>query len=664
MVKRLLITALLFAASPAHAQVSYGAQSFRLHLGSLPSLPSGDVAWYQPGTGQAALVDSSGNQIVNFNSTSANNASIDFADGSSAAVSASGQARLAYDSGLQALKLSLNGGAFVPLLASGNWTFSGNNTDLLAPGTMGLCLGTCTAFSLGNNTVTNAILNVTQLQLQAGGTNKLIWSNSLNALYPVTDNSMNLGQSGNRYAIIYGYQLTTGGIGQTLTLNQQFGSLALVGITNITSGAAAAANTSAADAAWNVQTGGASDGTAAGGNGANWRNTCGTGGAGSGTQNPGNGGDCTWTTGSPGAGGGGNANSGNFNVAIPAAAGTGSQGAFIIKSGSTSKLVGSLTLSAWYPVTDNAWTLGLSGNRWSNVYTEAVTSGAAADLTVTAGGTGRALTLTAPSGTLALTAPTITFTAGTIANAALANSSVTVSTTSPLGGGGAVSLGGSLTLTCSSCLTGTPTTTGDLMYSTSGGQAFTPLHPVASGQVLASAGTSTAPAYTATPTVTSVTVSEGTGTQTGIVPATSFTSTTVTGSSTGGATNTLIFSMPANTLSANGMWLEWAFTLTHAANTDACTFTATFAGTTIGTSAFATSSGVFTERIQVQRLTTTTARSTVLGWGTAGSITNAGVVALSGLDFTSIITLQVTLPATTANNDCSSESAHIAWFHN
>ncbi len=42
---------------------------------------------------------------------------------------------------------------------------------------------------------------------------------------------------------------------------------------------------------------------------------------------------------------------------------------------------------------------------------------------------------------------------GTLTNAGLANSSVTVNTSGPLGGGGAVSLGGSLTLTCATCST-------------------------------------------------------------------------------------------------------------------------------------------------------------------------------------------------------------------
>jgi hypothetical protein len=40
----------------------------------------------------------------------------------------------------------------------------------------------------------------------------------------------------------------------------------------------------------------------------------------------------------------------------------------------------------------------------------------------------------------------------TVPNAGLTNSSVTINTSAPLGGGGAVSLGGSLSLTCSTCL--------------------------------------------------------------------------------------------------------------------------------------------------------------------------------------------------------------------
>ncbi len=42
---------------------------------------------------------------------------------------------------------------------------------------------------------------------------------------------------------------------------------------------------------------------------------------------------------------------------------------------------------------------------------------------------------------------------GGVSNAMLASSSVTISTSSPLGGGGSVSLGGTLTLTCATCAT-------------------------------------------------------------------------------------------------------------------------------------------------------------------------------------------------------------------
>lgn len=166
-----------------------------------------------------------------------------------------------------------------------------------------------------------------------------------------------------------------------------------------------------------------------------------------------------------------------------------------------------------------------------------------------------------------------TWTATTVPNAALANSSVTVNTTSPLGGGGAVSLGASLTLTCSTCVTqayatvqdegsgltqrstlnftgagvscadnsgstrtdctiagstgtvssiattspisggtitttgtlscptclsGTPTATGDIMYSTAGGQALSPLASVAAGSLLRSGGVASAPAWSTT----------------------------------------------------------------------------------------------------------------------------------------------------------------------
>lgn len=71
-----------------------------------------------------------------------------------------------------------------------------------------------------------------------------------------------------------------------------------------------------------------------------------------------------------------------------------------------------------------------------------------------------------------------------------------VTADSPLGGNGT---SGSH-LTCTGCLTGTATTTGDIFYSTSGGNALSRLAAVSTGALLGSQGTSSAPAW-----VTSVT---------------------------------------------------------------------------------------------------------------------------------------------------------------
>ena len=85
--------------------------------------------------------------------------------------------------------------------------------------------------------------------------------------------------------------------------------------------------------------------------------------------------------------------------------------------------------------------------------------------------------------------------AGSIANAKLTNSSLTVATTAPLGGGGAVSLGGTVILTCATCVTGSPSAIGDLLYSTAGGQAQTALADVAAGSYLRSGGVAAAPLW-------------------------------------------------------------------------------------------------------------------------------------------------------------------------
>lgn len=109
-------------------------------------------------------------------------------------------------------------------------------------------------------------------------------------------------------------------------------------------------------------------------------------------------------------------------------------------------------------------------------------------------------------------------------NAALQNSSVTVNTTAPLGGGGSVSLGGAaLTLTCASCVTSAVTSIGNgLATSTGPSIGFATSSVSFNGLTVADAITNSGTTFTITPlwsgtlnnaglTNSSVTVNTGTG---------------------------------------------------------------------------------------------------------------------------------------------------------
>ncbi len=67
-----------------------------------------------------------------------------------------------------------------------------------------------------------------------------------------------------------------------------------------------------------------------------------------------------------------------------------------------------------------------------------------------------------------------------------------IATTSPLSGGTITTSG---TLSCPTCITGSPSATGDLIYSTSGGQAQTALADVSVGSYLRSGGVGAAPLW-------------------------------------------------------------------------------------------------------------------------------------------------------------------------
>src|SRR5208337_3794365 len=85
-----------------------------------------------------------------------------------------------------------------------------------------------------------------------------------------------------------------------------------------------------------------------------------------------------------------------------------------------------------------------------------------------------------PAGPATNTVPVVTaantVTYEAVPNAALANSSVTVNTSSPLTGGGSAALGGNLSLTCTNCVTGSSLASGQLVT----GAEAAPLPPAIS----------------------------------------------------------------------------------------------------------------------------------------------------------------------------------------
>src|SRR5208337_1243331 len=97
-----------------------------------------------------------------------------------------------------------------------------------------------------------------------------------------------------------------------------------------------------------------------------------------------------------------------------------------------------------------------------------------------------------PAGPATNTVPVVTaantVTYEAVPNAALANSSVTVNTSSPLTGGGSAALGGNLSLTCTNCVTGSSLASGQLV--TGGGSSAVAAGNL-SGDVTTSGSTAT-----------------------------------------------------------------------------------------------------------------------------------------------------------------------------
>ncbi|MFS8130755.1 MAG: hypothetical protein ACMG57_02130 [Candidatus Dojkabacteria bacterium] len=217
-------------------------------------------------------------------------------------------------------------------------------------------------------------------------------------------------------------------------------------------------------------------------------------------------------------------------------------------------------------------------------------------------------TISAASNTITgLTNANLSGTAG-ITNANLANSSVTINTSGPLGGGGAVSLGGTLSLTCTTCLT-------------SGGSLFTVAASSGSNSAIAQGGTLTLVQGTGL-----TTVNNGTGTVT-----LTLADTAVTAASYGNATT-----IPTFTVDAQGR-------LTAASNT-------TISGLT--TSNLSASAGILNSQLANSAVTINTSGPLAGG----GALSLGGTLSLSCATCLTSTTLQTaynggnTIATATASN--------------
>ncbi|MEK7573542.1 MAG: MerR family DNA-binding transcriptional regulator [Patescibacteria group bacterium] len=148
-----------------------------------------------------------------------------------------------------------------------------------------------------------------------------------------------------------------------------------------------------------------------------------------------------------------NINSGTPTASVSATGVTDRPGVYMSGTGTISSL--------------NKGTLTLGGSDTGNIV---LAPGGVTALTVQGANLIAAGTLTGLTG-LTVASGTVSLPAGQIDNVELANSSVTINTAGPLGGGGSLSLGGTLSLTCSTCATGT-----NYFKTTSDGKALTPIN--------------------------------------------------------------------------------------------------------------------------------------------------------------------------------------------
>lgn len=158
-----------------------------------------------------------------------------------------------------------------------------------------------------------------------------------------------------------------------------------------------------------------------------------------------------------------------------------------------------------------------------------------------------------------------------------------------------------------------------------------------------------------------VNIAAGTGSATGQVPCTLYHDTTVTPSVTSGETAGSTYTLPANTLSANGQMLRISASWTHAANANSTTFKLYFAGTAIVNSTNASSGDIIGVEVRITRTSSTTATYHAIITSTGAGI-GTQRIALGALSFTTTNDIHISVTGATTNGDLSTNNLVVQYW--
>jgi hypothetical protein len=169
------------------------------------------------------------------------------------------------------------------------------------------------------------------------------------------------------------------------------------------------------------------------------------------------------------------------------------------------------------------------------------------------------------------------------------------------------------------------------------------------------------PTWSSSQTFPQVTLSAGSGTQTGNAPVTIYKNATpVSSTIAGGETDAQVYTMPANTLSADGQAVRCYSHFLKAANANSVTIKVYFAGTAV-TNLTRTTSG---EQEAFEWMFTRNSSSVMRGLmtGSENSVSVGSATGVGSVNFASSIIIKTTVTGATADGDVTAEYLRCEWL--